>query len=116
MSMPYTTRPLPPRRPRRPRTTGFPMAWRRRKHPGAANLRLVSAGTGVPAKLAAESPTLMVLAVEDLCWQLGVAELEGRRPHFWRRAEHAAWAEEQARWEAKRVRLAAMAHEAIAEL
>jgi hypothetical protein len=88
----------------------------RRSEAEARNLTLYSARTAVPIRLAAESPTLMLLAVEDLCWQLAVADLAARRPPFWHRTERAAWHQERQRWEAKRARLAAMAHEAIAEL
>jgi hypothetical protein len=89
---------------------------KRRREAASQNLVLVSAGTGVPLRLAAESPTLMLLAVEDLCWQLAVADLAARRPRRWRRDERATWREDRSRLEAKRARLAAMAQEAISEL
>jgi hypothetical protein len=77
------------------------------------NLFLISANTGVPVGLAVDNPTLMLVAVEDLCWQLGVRELEARRPRFWRRAECVAWCEERTRLDHKRARLAEMAAEAV---
>jgi hypothetical protein len=114
MSIPYAAG--PPLR-RHSGTVRFPVG-RRRKLSAAesANLHLVAAGTGIAIKLAAESPTLMVLAVEDLCWQLAVSDHAARRPAIWRRAERAVWNAEHGRWEATRQRLAAMALEAIAEL
>jgi hypothetical protein len=112
MSIPYMSGSLLPRHTGASR---FPLR-RRRKAAEAANLRLVSAGTAIPIKLAAGSPTLMMLAVEDLCWQLGAGEHAARRPATWHRAARAAWDQEAKRWEAKRARLAAMSNEAIAEL
>jgi hypothetical protein len=92
---------------------------RRRREAAAAearNLFLISGRTGVPMGLATESPAVMVLAVEDLCWQLAVAALKRRRPRIWQRTARAAWRTERARWDAKRQRLAAMAVEAVNEL
>jgi hypothetical protein len=115
MGTPDTTR---PERSTHAPLVRFPSRKRRRESAAIAsrNLVLISAGTGVPALQAAESPTLLMLAVEDLCWQLAVAESETRRPAVWHRAARAAWAHEQARLSDKRKRLAAMAREAINEL
>jgi hypothetical protein len=108
MSTPYAAERFLPRRLRNP---GPSLGKRLRKLTAAeaAYLRLASAGTGVQVELATEHPTLMALAVDDLCWQLGVADHAGRRPAFWRRAERAAWRQEQRIWESERERLAATA-------
>jgi hypothetical protein len=101
-------------------TTPWPRIRLRRRRPAdesqVCNLTLVSAGTGVPLRLAAESPTLMVAAVEDLCWRLAVEDLQTRRPRRWHRRASAAWRDEQARLEAKRSRIAEMTASAVSEL
>jgi hypothetical protein len=79
-------------------------------------MNLVAAGTGVPARQVAESPALMLAAVEDLCWRLAFVEQRKQRPRWWRRRERAAWREECALLEAKRARIAEMTAEAVREL
>ena len=84
--------------------------------PRAWNLTLVSANTGVPLRLAAESPTLLTAAVEDLCWRLALEDLEKRRPRWWQRRARAAWRDELARMEAERCRIVEMTACAVSEL
>ena len=114
MSIPHTSGPLRSHTPIE--------RFRSRKHRRAVrelasrNLNLVSVNTGVPVGLASNNATLMLVAVEDLCWQLGMRELKARRPAFWRRAARAEWKAERVRWEEKRARLAELANEAVSEL
>ena len=84
--------------------------------PKTWNLTLVSANTGVPLRLVAESPTLLAAAVEDLCWRLAVEDLQARRPRWWRRRALAAWRDERARVEAERRRIVEMTACAVSEL
>jgi len=114
MSIPHTSGPLRSHTP----TERFRSRKNRRaaKELASRNLNLISANTGVPVGLATENATLMLVAVEDLCWQLGMRELESRRPRFWRRSARAAWRLEKVRWDDKRARLAEMAGEAVNEL
>jgi hypothetical protein len=98
-------------------------AWRIRLHrrpkpddPRSWNLMLASAGTGVPARMAASSPGLMTAVVEDLEWRLALEDLEAWRPHRWQRSEMAAWTAEWDRLEEKRRRIAEIASEAVSAL
>lgn len=89
--------------------------WRRAAEPGEGwNLRFESAGTAVPAALVKDSPTLLVAAVEELCWRVATEGWRARRPHRWQRRAYAAW-RGQADWlEQKRLRLADMVDDALA--
>ena len=114
MSMPSMRSSVPPAQSPARR---FSRRWRREAAAAdARNLFLISGRTGVPMGLATGSPAVMVLAVEDLCWQLAVADLKRRRPRIWQRAARAAWRSERDRCDAKRRRLAAMTAEAVSEL
>jgi hypothetical protein len=73
------------------------------------NLRMVSAGLVIPVGLVKDSPTLLVLAVEDACWQFSRADHLGRRPLWYRRRARRQWKAEQAVLDAKRLRLQEMA-------
>lgn len=84
--------------------------------PRSWNLTLASAGTGVPLRMAAESPELLWAAVEDLEWRLAVEDLRTRRPHRWQYARMAAWVAERDRLEEKRRRIAEIADEAVSAL
>jgi hypothetical protein len=77
------------------------------------NLTLKAAGTAVPVQTVMASPTLLMVAVEDLCWGLAIDDLESRKPRRWRRSQRTAWDAEQAALEAKRTRIAAMAFEEV---
>jgi hypothetical protein len=82
----------------------------------SANLRLRSCGLEVPLGLAAGSPTLLVVAVEDLCWQLAMDAWRARRPKPWHPRRRAAWHAEQAVLTAKRLRLTIMAKQELDEM
>ena len=82
----------------------------------ARNLTLRSAGTGIPLGLVEHNTALLMLAVEDLCWQLAVDELDARRPARRHRAARRAWQAEADRLAAKRARLADLAAEAVGAL
>ena len=78
------------------------------------NLRFEAAGTSVPAALVQDSPTLLVAAVEDICWRVAAEGWLARRPHRWHRRAYAAW-RAQSQWlEEKRSRLAGMVDDALA--
>lgn len=82
----------------------------------ARNLTLASAGTAVPLSLVADDPMLLHLAVEDLCWQLAVEDLDRHRPRRGDRGGHDAWSAERARLEAERKQLAEKVTESISVL
>jgi predicted DCC family thiol-disulfide oxidoreductase YuxK len=64
----------------------------RRTRPEAWNLRFASIGARVPAAMVVESPALLRAAVEEVCWQVAVADRLAARPRRWRRRAYAAWA------------------------
>jgi hypothetical protein len=78
------------------------------------NLRFESAGTAVPAALVQDSPTLLVAAIEDVCWQVAAESWRARRPHRWHRRAYDAWRAQSAWLDAKRERLASMVDDALA--
>ena len=91
-----------------------PVARRRRLRRETAseaswNLRMVSAGTVIPVGLVKDSPTLLVLAVEDACWQFSCADHARRRPPWYDRRARQLWNAEHAILDAKRLRLQEMA-------
>ena len=92
---------------RRPLKTSDPRSW---------NLTLAASGTGVPLRLAAESPGFLTAAVDDLEWCLAVADLSARRPHWWQRSAMAAWNTEWERLERVRRRIAENAARAVSAL
>jgi hypothetical protein len=92
---------------------------RRRREQAAAdarNLSLLSAGTGVPLGLVEHNAALLHLAVEDLCWRLAVDDLHRRRPCRGDGVAQNAWHVEQARLEARRLRLVQLTAEAVSAL
>jgi hypothetical protein len=97
----------------------FQLRFRRRRKdsdPRTWNLMLASAGTGVPVRMALESPGLLTIAVEDLEWRLALDELRSRRPHRWQRSEMTAWTAEWNGLEEKRRRIAELTVEAVSGL
>jgi hypothetical protein len=80
------------------------------------NLQVRSAGTALPIGLVKESPTLLVLAVEDACWQFASTDHASRRPPWWCRRARASWRAERAVLDAKRLRLAETAREEMTGL
>jgi hypothetical protein len=77
------------------------------------NLAFVSAGANVPLAIVEDSPTLLVAAVEDLCWRFAVQDWSERRPARSEHAAHAAWQAEGRRFDDKRVRIREMVDEAL---
>lgn len=84
--------------------------------PRSWNLMLASAGTGVPVRMAVDSPALLAAAVEDLEWCLAMKELRARRPRRWQHSAMVEWAAEMDRLEQKRKRIAENAAEAVSVL
>jgi hypothetical protein len=88
-----------------------PRLWRRRGEAALArdgdrwNLRFESVGVHIPAALVADSPTLLMVAIEDVCWQVAMQQCRSTRPHRWHRRAYAAWAAQRERLEQKRERL-----------
>jgi hypothetical protein len=79
----------------------------------AWNLRFESVGMRIPASLVANSPTLLVVAVEDVCWQVARDDWRAGEPSRWHRRAHAAWQEQYQQLEAKRDRLRDLVEEAL---
>lgn len=98
---------------KRPVRRGRPSARAFRR---SGNLGLESCGLQVPMGLAAKSPTLLVVAVEDLCWRLAMDAWRARRPRPWQLRRRAAWRAERTVLKAKQQRLSAMANQELAEL
>ena len=80
------------------------------------NLHVLSASAVIPAGLVKDSPTLLVLAVEDACWQFALADHAGRRPPWYHRRARKLWKAELAVLDAKRLRLLEMAREETPDL
>jgi hypothetical protein len=91
-----------PRRPRLRQKLGKPG---RTRQDAAWNLRFDSVGVYVPAAAVADSPTLLMVAIEDVCWQVAMQQSRSTRPHRWCRHAYAAWIAQRERLEQKRERL-----------
>jgi len=101
---------------RRPRWR-FVAKWRRGTAAAQTrNLTLLSVGTGVPLGLVEHNAALLHLVVEALCWRLAADDLAKRRPRRGDGAAYKTWRGEQDRLEAKRMRLAELATEAVSAL
>ena len=109
--------PGPDRKPATPSAADH-QCHRQPRHAAQApwNLHLESAGTDIAARFLADSPSLAVLAVEDLCWQAAAEDWKHRRPHWWQPRSRAAWRAEGARLAAKADRLRQMADDVSQEL
>jgi hypothetical protein len=81
----------------------------------AWNLVLESAGTNLPIRFL-DSPSAVMLAVEDLCWAAAVEDWKHRRPSRWRLRARVVWEAEGARLGAKADRLRRLATEVLREL
>lgn len=79
----------------------------------AWNLRFQSTDTHVPTALVQQSPTLLVVAIEDVCWQVAMDTCRSSRPRRWRRRAYAAWTEQLRGLEAKRERLRSLIDEEL---
>jgi hypothetical protein len=77
------------------------------------NLRLASVATRIPVATLVQSPTLLVVAVEDVCWQSAVEWTRARRPRRWHRAAYRAWLEQLQRLDDKRGRLQELAKDEL---
>jgi len=77
----------------------------RRQRRQAWNLHFESVGTSIPAAMVAKSPTLLMAAVEEVCWRFSMDACLAGRPRRWRRRAYAVWAAQLADLEAKRQRL-----------
>lgn len=80
------------------------------------NLHLESVGSNVAGRFLTESPSVMVLAVEDLCWQAATEDWKHRRPHWWQPRARTAWIAEGAQLDAKAARLRQLADDVFQEL
>jgi hypothetical protein len=80
----------------------------------AWNLCFESIGSRIPTALVADSPTLMVAAVEDMCWQVARDTWRAARPSRLRRRAYRAWMAQYASLAEKRDRLRRMVDEALA--
>ncbi len=67
----------------------------------------------VPTAMVADSPTLLVVAIEDVCWQVAMQQCRSSRPHRWHRRAYAAWAAQRERLEQKRDRLRLLIDEQV---
>jgi hypothetical protein len=99
-----------------PPTEPRPVAQRREKAShDLSNLLFGSMAANVPTAFVRDSPTLMVAALEDLCWRLALIDWSNREPPRKDRARHRAWQAETARLEDKREGIRAMVDEAVME-
>jgi hypothetical protein len=78
------------------------------------NMRFESIGTRIPTALVADSPTLMVAAVEDMCWQVARDAWRAARPSRLRRRAYRAWTAQYSSLAEKRDRVRRMVDEALA--
>ena len=58
----------------------------------AWNLSFESFGTRIPTSVVVKSPTLLMAAVEEVCWQVSMDAWLADRPRRWRRRAYCAWA------------------------
>jgi hypothetical protein len=101
---PFSTRQAGNSRPERV-PAARPRRAARRRPSDVWNLRFESVDARIPAAAVAQSPTLLVVAVEDICWRVAMDQCKAGRPHRWRRHAYAAWVAQARRLEDKRDRL-----------
>jgi hypothetical protein len=101
---PLDERPPHPRPARRPR----PVV------PAIKNLDFESIGARIPAGLVAASPTLMMVAAEDVCWRVARDALRAARPSRLRRRAYASWHAKMRGLDDKRERLRVLVDESLA--
>jgi len=77
------------------------------------NLRFASIGAHIPAAVVADCPTLLVVAVEDMCWQLAMDSWRAAKPGRRHRRAYTAWQAQYQQLQDKRARLQALVDEAL---
>ncbi|HEY3868968.1 MAG TPA: hypothetical protein VGM10_11485 [Actinocrinis sp.] len=100
------------------RRAGLRARWRRRARgvpQDIWNLRFELLGTYIPAGRVAESPTLLVIAAEEVCWRIARDTLAAARPALWRRRARAQWRAQRRGLEQKRQRLRVLAEKTLAD-
>lgn len=85
----------------------------KRRSTDAWNLRFESVDARIPAAAVAQSPTLLVVAIEDVCWRVAMDACRARRPHRWHRRAYAAWTAQARSLEDKRDRLRELVHDEL---
>jgi len=90
-----------------------PQRSRKSKARAGFNLSFDSAATSVPVGIVEDSPTLLIAAVEDLCWRLAVQDWSTREPQRSDKVGHAAWQSEARHFNDKRARIQEMVDEAL---
>jgi hypothetical protein len=93
-----------------------PRHARRPRHatPDVENVAFESIGARIPAGLVAASPTLMMVAAEDVCWRIARDALRAARPSRLRRRAYASWDAKMRRLDEKRERLRILVDESLA--
>ncbi len=85
----------------------------KRRPTDAWNLRFESVDTRIPAAVVAQSPTLLMAAIEDVCWHVAMDACRAERPHRWQRRAYAAWSAQARSLEDKRERLRELVHDEL---
>lgn len=78
------------------------------------NLDFEAAGTRIPAGVVAQSPTLMMVAIEDVCWRVAMDTLRAAQPSRWHRRAYTAWHAKVRCLDEKRERLRNLVDETLA--
>ncbi|HEV3171185.1 MAG TPA: hypothetical protein VGZ32_12625 [Actinocrinis sp.] len=102
--LPLDEQPHHPRAARRPRLAA----------PNVENVDFESIGARIPAALVAASPTLMMVAAEDVCWRIARDALRAARPSRLRRRAYAAWYAKMRSLDEKCERLRILVDESLA--
>jgi len=84
--------------------------------PPVRNLHLGSTGTTIAAGFLGASPSVVALAVEDVCLQAATVDWKRRRPRWWSPRARAVWRAEKAQLAADADRLRELAGEVLQEL
>jgi len=78
------------------------------------NLDFEAAGTRIPAGVVVQSPTLMMVAIEDVCWRVAMDTLRAAQPSRLHRRAYAAWHAKVRCLDEKRERLRSLVDETLA--
>ena len=87
----------------------------RASHEAVWNLDFESVGTRIPAGVVARSPTLLMVAIEDVCWRVAMDTLRAAQPSRLRRRAYAAWHTKVRSLDEKRERLRSLVDETLAD-